>query len=128
MVLEPDQNFDPVFFGESLEHSFLMLENPPIEIVRDADIERAVASARQNIDVEADFRASPLLIPTASPPLIPAQAGIEACWPSLTKVGTCEWPFTNLSVVDKPGQLHRDMGRNDTILWSPGLSLRDRVV
>src|SRR6202035_5752258 len=80
VLLEPNQHLDTVLSREAGHGADLMLPNAASEIVGHADVERAIAEARQNVDVEAhEFFArvagfAPLLISHLQ---TPAQAEIR---------------------------------------------------
>jgi hypothetical protein len=51
-----DQGVNAILLGEPPHHSFFVFPNTPREAVGDADIERAVARAGEDIDVIASAR------------------------------------------------------------------------
>jgi hypothetical protein len=50
--LHPHQPVDAIASGEDRTDSGPMLEGPPTDVVRHADIERSVAPTGENVDVE----------------------------------------------------------------------------
>ena len=72
--LEPNKTDNPVPFGEAIEHPVSVLENPSNQIRRNADIQRAVETAGQDIHARLSFShfsnpRHPGLVPGSTVPL-----------------------------------------------------------